>query len=649
MGNKIARKNVEDIFALTPLQQGMLFHYLKDPGSSEYVEQLSLRLKGTINDEAIRRAWNHVVQCNEMLRTVYKWEKLEAPVQIVQREYEVPVRYVEIREKDEAEKLIKEIREKDKGEGIDIGTEPFRITVAKLSEDEREMIITNHHMIYDGWSSGIIVKEFIEAYESILEGKEPVKWVKPRFKEYVKWLQGQNKEEQLLYWKDYLEGYEERTTIAGYRAEAEKEEKTAVYHEELEPELKGAMERVCREEKVAMATLINTAWGILLQRYNNTGDAVFGTTVSGRAAKLEGIEEAVGLYINTLPIRVKAEGKESISEVLKQVERATRERETYESLALAEIQGAVEAGGGESLFDTLVVIENYPIDKHLINREGKVEVEIGEVDEETNYDITVGVMLKDKIGLSISYKEGKYEAEEIKRLTGHLKNILWEVSENSKKPVKEIELIDKQEKQQLLYEFNDTCAEYPRDKTIHELFEDQAARTPDNIAVVYEDSRLTYRELNEKANQLARVLREKGVVPDSIVGIVVERSLEMIVGIMAILKSGGAYLPIDSEYPKDRIEYMLEDSGAKLLLVQKQTGDKTAFEGEVIELDDEQLYIEDSSNLQAVNSTDNLAYVIYTSGSTGKPKGVMIEHKSVMNILTALQKEYPLTGTDSYL
>ncbi|HYF81964.1 MAG TPA: amino acid adenylation domain-containing protein, partial [Clostridia bacterium] len=632
MRNKIARKNVEDIFALTPLQQGMLFHYLKDTGSNEYIEQLSLRLKGTIDAGAVKRAWDHVVQCNEMLRTVYKWEKLEAPVQIVQREYEVPVRYIEITEKDEAEKLIKEIREKDKEEGIDIGTEPFRITVAKLSEDEGEMIITNHHMLYDGWSSGIIVKEFIEAYESILEGKAPIKRVKPRFKEYVKWQQGQNKEEQLEYWKSYLKGYEEKAVITGNRAEKEKEEKTAVYHEELEPELKGAMERVCREEKAAMATVINTAWGILLQRYNNTGDVVFGTTVSGRAAKLEGIEEAVGLYINTLPIRVKAEDKESIGELLRQVERETREREAYESLDLAEIQGAVEAGVGESLFDTLVVIENYPIDKHLINREGKVEVEIGEIREETNYDITMGVMLKDKIVLSISYKEGKYEADGIKRLTGHLKNILWDVSENSKKRVKEIEMTSKKEKQQLLYEFNDTYAEYPRDKTIHELFEEQAARTPDNIAVVYENSQLTYRELNEKANQLARVLKEKGVVSDSIVGIMVEPSLEMITGIMGILKAGGAYLPIDPEYPADRIRYMLEDSGSKLLLVQQHLRDKTVFDGEVIELDDEQSYAGDRNNLETFNGTDNLAYVIYTSGSTGRPKGVMIEHKSLKNL-----------------
>jgi len=646
MGNKIVKKNVEDIFALTPLQQGMLFHYLKDTGSSEYIEQLSLRLRGIINAGSVKRAWDHVVQCNEMLRTVYKWEKLETPIQVVQREHEVPVRYVEIKEKDEAEKLIEEIREKDKAEGIDISVEPFRVTIVKLSEDEGEMIITNHHILYDGWSSGIIVKEFIEAYESILDGKEPVKRVKPRFKEYVKWQQGQNKEEQLGYWKSYLEGYEEKTVIAGYGSGEEKKEKTAIYHEELEQELKNAIEKVCREEEVTIATVINTAWGILLQRYNNTGDAVFGTTVSGRAARLEDIEETVGLYINTLPIRVKTEGKENIAELLRQVEQDARERESYESLALTEIQGAFGAGGGESLFDTLVVIENYPIDKRLIDREGKVEVQIGEVKEATNYDITVGVMVRDRIVLNISYKEDKYEIEKIRRLTEHLKNILWEISKNNRKPVKEIEMIGKNEKQQLLYEFNDTYAEYPKDKTIHELFEEQAARIPDNIAVVYEDSQLTYRELNEKANRLARVLRKKGVVPDSIVGIMVERSLEMIIGILGILKAGGAYLPIDPEYPADRIRYMLEDSGTGILLVQRQTRDKTTYEGEKIELGDERLYAEDSSNLEAFSRPNDLAYIIYTSGTTGKPKGVMVEHKGICNLNKLFSCRLEINETD---
>jgi len=518
--------------------------------------------------------------------------------------------------------------------------------IVKLGENEGEMIITNHHILYDGWSSGIIIKEFIAAYESILDGKEPVKRVKPRFKEYVKWQQEQNKEEQLGYWKGYLKGYEEKAVIAGYSSG---EEKTAVYHEELEPELRNAMERLCREEKVAVATVINTAWGILLQRYNNTGDVVFGTTVSGRTAKLEGIEEAVGLYINTLPIRVKAEGKERIEELLRRVERDTREREVYESLALSEIQGAVGAGGGESLFDTLVVIENYPIDKRLANREGKVEVQISEVKEATNYDITVGVMLKDKIGLSISYKREKYGAEEIKRLTGHLTNILCEISGNSRKGVEEIEVISKAEKRQLLYEFNDTYAEYPKDKTIHELFEEQVKKTPDNIAVVYKNRQFTYRELNEKANRLARVLREKGVVPDSIVGIMSERSLEMIIGIIAILKAGGAYLPVDPEYPAERIKFMLEDSGACILLAQKHLSDKRSYNGRTIELDDEHIYQGDRNNLENINRPSDLAYVIYTSGSTGKPKGVMVEHKCVVNILSALQKEYPVLKTDSYL
>ena len=227
----------------------------------------------------------------------------------------------------------------------------------------------------------------------------------------------------------------------------------------------------------------------------------------------------------------------------------------------------------------------------------------------------------------------------------HFGNILEEVLSDPDTRLCDIEMLSEEEKQQILCDFNNTKAEYPKGKTIHQLFEEQAAKTPDNIALVFEDKQLTYRELNEKSNQLARLLRKKGVKPDSIVGIMVERSPEMIIGIMGVLKAGGAYLPIDPEYPSDRIRYMLEDSNAKILLVRnKDTNilreeNQGGFQLEVIDIYQESVYKSDNSNVKPVNNSKDLAYVIYTSGSTGKPKGVMLEHRSVNNFIKGMTEK----------
>ncbi|MDP4147631.1 MAG: non-ribosomal peptide synthetase, partial [Bacillota bacterium] len=239
----------------------------------------------------------------------------------------------------------------------------------------------------------------------------------------------------------------------------------------------------------------------------------------------------------------------------------------------------------------------------------------------------------DEIMLKLNYNGSIYDEQYIKMISKHIENLLKEVTENPEKKISEMDMLSEEEKKKILVEFNNTKADYPKDKTIYELFEEQVEKSPENIALVYEDKKLSYRELNNKANQLARVLREKGVGPDKIVGIMVERSLEMIVGIVSILKAGGAYLPIDPEYPKERIEYMLEDSKADILLTQTQLVGKIMFSGSIIEIDKEDVYVGDSSNLDKINEPSDLAYVIYTSGTTGKPKGVMIEHFSAIRVV----------------
>ncbi|MCK4259562.1 MAG: non-ribosomal peptide synthase/polyketide synthase, partial [Halanaerobiales bacterium] len=652
---KINNQNVQDILSLTPMQEGMLFHYLKNSEEKFYLEQLSLSISGKIDLELIEKAWNYVIEANEMLRTVFRWEKLEKPIQITLKNYKVPIRIKKLSNLDNTEKKISEIKESDKSEKIDISTEPFKVTLIKFSDNECMMIITYHHILYDGWSNGIILKEFIQTYNALFENIVLVKPQKNKFKEFVKWLQDQDKDEQENYWIQYLEGFDSKTVLPVFQETQQRNVGPESYKFTLEEKLTKSINSFTKENKITFASLFYGIWGLLLQRYNNTEDVVFGTTVSGRNADIKGLEEMVGLFINTIPLRVRKSenSEESIIALLKNIDNVLKERTKYENVPLVDIQSYSGIDSKEGLFDSIVVIENYPLDKQLNEKDNKLKIESYSISESTNFDFTLTVEMNDCINIQFIYNTLRFDEQLIMRISEHFCNILSYILEKPDEKLSEIDMLTEEEKNKVLYEFNDTMTNYPKEKTLHKLFEEQVERTPDNTAVVSRtragELTLTYRELNEKANRLARTLREKGVKSDSIVGILVDRSLEMMVGIFGILKAGGAYLPITPEYPMDRIKYILDDSQTNIVLTQSKHVEKVMFNREVIILEDNKIYSSNGENLRYINTANDLAYVIYTSGSTGKPKGVIVEHQSVVNILTNMQNDYPLMEDGTYL
>lgn len=642
MKNQLTKQNIEDLVALTPMQQGMLFHHLKDVNSREYFEQLSLRLKGTVNISIIKKAWEYVSRCNEMLRTVYRWDKLNAPVQIVLKYHEVPIKYYNIKgiSKKEQESYINDINMKDREEGLDISTEPFRITVVELKDDECEMIVTNHHIIYDGWSNGILIKEFIDACNKLNSGKEPSILVKNKYSQYVKWCQNQDKDENEAYWRKYFNRYDSKAVLPvdNYSTQ-EKTGKINISYSFTE-EMTQCIYEFCKNSKVTIASFFYTAWGILLHKYCNTEDIVFGTTVSGRNARIIGIEEIVGLFINTIPLRMNINNIESIGDVLKKVNTGLIERTEYQHTPLIDIKSYGNLDNRDELIDTLVVIENYPLDKLLSSKDNCISIEKYSMVEMNNYKLTLTVIELGEIKLDFSYDPGLFIGDTMKRMVEHFKKIVNTLIYNADDSISQVDILSEKEKNEILVEFNDTMAKCPEEMIMHLLFEEQVEKTPDNIVAIYGDKRFTYKELNDRANQLARTLRDKGVVSDSIVGIMTERNLDMIVGIIGILKAGGAYLPIDPEYPDERIEFMLSDSGTKILLSQAELESKHFNNIEILILNDEKLYKEDTSNLENINTPKDLIYIIYTSGSTGKPKGVMVPHKGVVNYVVWAAKSY---------
>jgi amino acid adenylation domain-containing protein len=665
---KIDSKEIEDIIALTPMQEGMLFHYLKNSKSNHYFEQLSLEISGEIDVEIFEKSWNVVIEANEMLRAVFRWEKLEKSMQIILKEHKCKVIFYDLSKKDSSRKkmLLEEIKNKDRLDTFDLHQVPFRVILCKLDVKKYEMVISNHHILYDGWSNGIILKEFFKAYHDLSDGKELLRPVKTRFREFVKWNQNRDLDESEKFWKNYLKGFDTPTELRIKRRPEKDIPLTESFKISFSQDLTGKIADFVKNHQITLAAFLYSAWGVLLQKYCNSGDVIFGTTVSGRSAPIKGIEDMVGLFINTIPLRVKTGTREKIKDLLCKINNILLLRETHESTPLVDIKGYSKLKNNEELFDSIVVLENYPLNRWVMGESCPLSLAVHSYSmmETTNYNLTIGILIGDTIEIGFNYNRALFEKNQINRLAHHFINIIKNILIDYRIEIPGLGMLAEEEKSQILYDFNRTAVDYLKDKTIQELFKEQVEKTPDNIALIFQDKELTYRELSKKANQLAYLLQSKGVQPNTLVGLMVERSLEMLIGIFSILKAGGAYLPIDPDYPGERIKFMLADSGAKVLVTGPEPSTPVKVEAEVeedggqsqglplqlINLKNvpESLTLTSTSTLSQVGPS-NLAYIIYTSGSTGEPKGILVEHYSVVNLVFSQKRQFDINENDRVL
>ncbi|OOM73735.1 linear gramicidin synthase subunit D [Clostridium puniceum] len=648
------KKDIEKIHSLVPMQEGMLYNLILDKKSHAYFEQSVFTIQGPLRIDVLNQVLNKLIEKYEIFRTAFFYDNISKPKQVVLAKRELTIHYEDISSfsSSKRKEYIEKLKKRDRDKGFDLTEDCLiRVTLIRTDNDKYKLIYSFHHIIMDGWCMGIIIKDVITMYRALVNGEEiDVETSATSYGRYLEWFDKQDSSEALEYWKDYLEDYEHEVVIPKLNKKAEKfrnEEELVLIGENLTSRLKNIAEK----NNITVNSVIQTAWGILLQKYNNTNDVVFGSVISGRPSEVEGIENMVGLFINTVPVRVKGEYELSFNKMAKKINRDFLEANTYSYCSLAEIQSFTKLKN--KLINHVVVYENYPIDQESINADASEKPEIDIVDfeafEQTNYDFALLVGLQNELSIKILYNGNIYSTEAVKTIGNNLFNILNCIGNNSDIKLSEIEIVGKKEKDKLLIDFNNTELKYPDLKTIDEIFEEYVEKMPNDTAIIFEGNKLTYKELNERANSLARVLREKGVEAEKIVGIMVERSLEMIIGILGILKAGGAYLPIDPEYPEDRIKYMLEDSKANILLKQKKLLKNIEYTGEIIEIEDEYLYKKENGNLDKVNCSDTLAYVIYTSGTTGKPKGVMIEQKSLVNLILTQNKNYPVSKEDAYL
>ncbi|MCK4259133.1 MAG: amino acid adenylation domain-containing protein, partial [Halanaerobiales bacterium] len=635
------------INALTPMQEGMLFHSLLNEEGTNYREQTCFWLEGKIDINLFKAAWEEVMERHEIFRTDFKWKEAKSPVQIVLEEKEVEIYEIDISELniDEQSNYINNFKDTDLNRPFDFKMSKLnRLSLLKLSAEKYFICWTFHHILMDGWSGPVVIKNLLQIYYSLLNQLELPVIPVAQFGDYLEWLKKQNRRIGLQFWQEYLKDFAEPTLLPvdkrKRRGESITESRTMEIG--LDQVKTAEINEFCKKNEITINVLIQTAWGILLQKYNNTEQSCFGMTVSGRPGEVEDVENIVGLFINTLPILFNNITNINIREILNNVNNKLVEIREHDYISLVDIEHLSNIDKSQPLFNTIIVYENYPIGSMEYGNVG-FEINFDSVYSLTNYDITILVASHEKTSFKFTYNVDLFEDDEIERISKHFINILNVMIQNIELSISEIEMIGEEEKQKLLSEFNDTTIEYAKEKTIHQLFEEQVERTPDHQAIVCTDEQLNFSELNDRANQLAEILIKKGIQKDITVGIMVDRSVEMVVGILGILKAGGAYLPIDPEYPAERMKYMLQDSGTKILVTQSRL--QKDLEIEKLDLDTFTYNGESTNPERAV--ANNLAYIIYTSGSTGKPKGVAIEHQSIANYMNWFTKQGKITKADS--
>jgi surfactin family lipopeptide synthetase C len=656
-------KNVEDIYPLSPPQQGMLFHTLYAPQSGIYCEQLGMTFHVPLEKELFKNAWQYVIERHPILRTAFVWEGLDEPLQVVRRHVEIPWEEYDWQGESAAEHVahLQAFLQADRIRGFELAHAPLmRLTLLRLSPDKAHCVWSYHHLLLDGVSTHLILNEVFACYRALQQGQMP-NLPRPRpYRDYIAWLQEQDLSGAEAFWRQHLKGFTAPTPLvvdrpSGAGASAPEEE-SGEYELHLSHDRTTALQTFARQHQLTLNTLLQGTWALLLGRYSGETDVVFGITVSTRPATLVGAESMVGVFINSLPLRVHVSPEEQVLPFLKKVQAAQIEARQYDYSPLVQVQGWCEVPRGQPLFESLLVFENYST--AATQTEPKEERRMADTwwgKERATYPLTLTVSPHAELLLRVGYELARFEEPAIQRLLGHLLQLLEGMLAEPEQQLRAIPLLTAPERHQLLLEWNHQTAGASDDlleACLHELFEAQVARTPDAVAVTYGDFQVTYAELNARANQVARYLSQRGVRSETLVGLCVERSVEMVLGLLGILKAGGAYVPLDPSYPPERLAFMLADAHAPVLLTQEalsnqhaSTFQSSSTSPQVILLDADwpQIAQENAANLANGVSPANLAYTIYTSGSTGQPKGVMVSHRGLGNLARAQIDAFAVT------
>ena len=657
---KLPREKENSYFPLSFGQQRLWFLDQLMPGSSAYNIASAVRIRGELAVEVLERAVEELVRRHEVLRTTIEVREGKA-VQVIHSGcgVKVAVMSLEGQERGEQEMRLKEMGLREGQEPFDLERGPLiRVKLVKIGAQEHVLFLTMHHIVSDGWSMGVLVRELGQLYEAFLKGEaSPLKALPVQYADYAVWqrgwLQGEVLAEQMGYWREQLRGIPEIMELPTDRPRpAVQRQVGAVEGMAVDWGTLEGLKALSQREGATLFMVLMAAFKVLLYRYSGQRDIVVGTPIANRKrGELEGL---IGFFVNTLALRTDLSGDPTFQELLKREREVALGAYGHQDIPFEQLVAELRPErnlGHSPIFQVMLALQNAP--------EGAVEIgglefeAMGVEQRSAKFDLTM-VLIESAQGMSgvLEYNTDLFDRGTMERMARHWERLLEGVVKEAGMRIGELEILSKEERRQILEEWNGSVVEYPKEKCVHELFEEQAGRTPDAIALVFEGQQLTYGELNNRSNQLAWHLRRMGVGPEVLVGICMERSLEMVIGLLGILKAGGAYVPLDPQYPKERLAFMLEDSGVTVLLTQAHlVGTLPATNARFIRLDADWPVIagENGEMVKSGVKAEDLAYLIYTSGSTGRPKGAMNTHRGIVNRLLWMQDEYRLSATDRVL
>ena len=646
------KENLKDIYPLSPMQSGMLFHALLNSGSDAYFEQMTFRIQGQFEVSLWEKSWQILVQRHDILRTVFSLKKIDQPLQIVLKQRDIEFSCTDLRHLDFAAQnnYLIEYQQKDRQRGFDLTRDRLiRIALFQYQTDNYMMVWSFPHILLDGWCNGIIHEELLTIYQQLKQGKTPNLPPAPPYSRYIQWLDKQDKTAAANYWKTFLENYGQQTGVPREKFLLPRTHTPEIVEHELlfDAKIYQKIQKLATQHQVTLNTLVQAMWSILLSIYNGVPDVLFGATISGRPTAIADIERTLGLFINTIPVRARLTESMTASEVIQQLHQQNLASKNYDFYALLEIQTLTPLK--HNLFDHLLIFENLPQAK-----EDDFDETLGftvvqqEMYEHTHYDFVLTVFPNDDLIFKFSYNPRLYPAAQIARIAAHCEYLLNRFLVDTSFALKDLDILPPSEKIQILQQFNPTVDVPVTPLGLVALFEAQVANTPDQVAIRCEQQQLTYHELNAHANRVAHFLRDRyHIQPDDRIALLLDRSLDLVIALWGVLKAGAAYVPLDPTYPAPRIQYVLEHSQAKLVLTQANymnlLGNLSAMEFAAI-LAQPQL---PTDNLPIITQPQHLVYVIYTSGSTGLPKGVMLMQHNVVSFCNNLSSRFGFTSSDT--